>query len=172
MSIMKDETKAAPVPRDYRTINGWGVDLDPALRPNYPKELPSDVTTIRGPVGARQTPPHRIHKSVEHPDLTPVFGTSCPPHGLSGMIRDFAFKYSEGKNAHWMILLLADRVDVVESMVGDALRGRPDHFIAEKGWKANFKYDDARKKRTKEILAGAAIGLVAAVILASLRGND
>ena len=30
----------------------------------------------------------KIHKSIEHGKLTPVFGTSCPPKGLSGLIRE------------------------------------------------------------------------------------
>jgi hypothetical protein len=42
----------------------------------------------------QQVPKIKIHKSTEHGQLTPVFGTSCPPHGLSGMIRDFGYKFS------------------------------------------------------------------------------
>src|SRR5215210_1454020 len=70
---------ARHVPDDYRKVNGWGADLDPANRPAIPRELPSDVTTPRGDVGERQVPTMKVHQSIEHPDLTPVFGTSCPP---------------------------------------------------------------------------------------------
>ncbi|MET8352074.1 MULTISPECIES: BBE domain-containing protein [unclassified Micromonospora] len=41
--------------------------------------------------------------------LTPVFGTSCPPKGLSGVIRRYSSRrYSEGRAAHWLLLLAAD----------------------------------------------------------------
>src|SRR3954468_17267519 len=36
------------VPANYRDVNGWGVDLN--NRPMFPRELPSDVTTVRGEV--------------------------------------------------------------------------------------------------------------------------
>jgi len=137
----------ANVPEDYRTINGWGVDLDPANRPMVPRELPSDVTTVRGNVGARQVPKDKVHLSVEHPDLTPVFGNSCPPHGLSGMLRDYAFQFGEASNRHWMTLILADRVDMVEHLIADALRGKPDNYVAEKGWPAYLKYNPGRSRR-------------------------
>jgi hypothetical protein len=48
-------------------------------------------------------------------DVTPVFGTSVPPRGLSGVIRRAGYKYPEHHAARWMILILGDRVDVWES---------------------------------------------------------
>lgn len=132
------------VPADYRSIKGWGVDLDPKDRPMYPMELPSDVTDVRGEVNAWQVPSMDVYVSIEHPNRTPVFGETCPPRGLSGVLRNYAYRYGEGTNRHWMTLILADRIDVLENLVGDTLRGRPDHYIEEKGWKANFKYDDER----------------------------
>ena len=151
----------AHVPSDFRKVLGWGVDLDPANRPSYPKEYPSDVTSARGDVKHWQTPPHKIHKSNEHPNLTPVFGTACPPKGLSGALRDYAYQFGEGTNRHWMTLVLSDRVDMVESMLTDALRGRPDNYFREKGWAANFKYAD-RAQRQRYIGYGAAVlGVVA-----------
>jgi hypothetical protein len=162
----------ANVPEDYRSINGWGADLDPANRPMVPRELPSDVTTVRGNVGARQVPHAKVHLSVEHPDLTPVFGNSCPPHGLSGMLRDYAFQFGEASNRHWMTLILADRVDMVEHLIGDALRGKPDNYIAEKGWAANFKYDPGLKRRWLT-LGALALGAVAVgVAVNQWRGRD
>jgi hypothetical protein len=107
------------VPKDVRKINGWGADLDPADRPSVPHELPSNVMTARGEVKHRQTPRTKIYISNEMPDLTPVFGETVPPHGLSGMLRDFAFQYGEGTSRHWMTLMLADRIDRVESAFPD-----------------------------------------------------
>jgi hypothetical protein len=73
-------------------------------------------------------------RSVEHKFLTPVFGTSCPPRGVSGAIRKFAYKkYSEGRAAHWLLLMAADRVDAGENHLRSFLTPRPDNPITETG---------------------------------------
>ena len=147
------------VPGDYRQVKGWGVDLHE--RPMFPMELPSDVSTARGEVRHWQVPQQKIHNSIEHPNLTPVFGTSCPPKGLSGRIRDYAYQYSEGTNRHWMTLVFADRVDVVESLIGGLLRGKPDNIPAEKAWGTRLREVDPAR-RVRFIAAGAAVvGVVA-----------
>ncbi|HEX2120860.1 MAG TPA: hypothetical protein VHL59_04390 [Thermoanaerobaculia bacterium] len=125
MSIHVEELPKRP----NRPVQGWGADLDPADRPAVPKERPSDVKSPRGRVGHRQVPNVKIHRSIEHPDLTPVFGTTCPPKGLSGKLRDFAYQYSEGRQLHWLTLMLADRVDVVEGMLEDLGRGRAPYVV-------------------------------------------
>ena len=76
--------------------------------------------------------------SIEHKFLTPVFGTSTPPKDLSGKIRRFAYKYSEARAAHWLLLLAADRVNSAESQVVSLLKGHPDNPFAETGIKAEF----------------------------------
>jgi hypothetical protein len=47
----------------------------------------------------------------------PVFGTAQPPRGLSGALRRRAYAIPEHRARHWALLLLADRVDVVETWV-------------------------------------------------------
>jgi hypothetical protein len=153
------------VPANYRDVRGWGADLDPANRPMFPKELPSDVTTARGEVKDWQTSSMKVHMSVEHPNLTPVFGTSCPPKGLSGLLRDYAYQFGEGSNRHWMTLVLADRVDMIECMVADPFRGRGDNYIAEKGWSANWKYASGAQRRRYASIAAAAVGGIAVAML-------
>jgi hypothetical protein len=161
------------VPTDFRSINGWGADLDPANRPSYPKELPSTVQTARGDVRDWQTPRTKVHVSNEHPNLTPVFGASVPSRGLSGKLRDYAYEYGEATNRHWMTLVLADRVDMVESMLGGLFRGRPDNYIAEKGWPAYLKYSPNRT-RTLVTAGAVAVGAVALGVLVTraLRDGD
>ena len=78
--------------------------------------------------GAQPIVGGNVFMSVEQPNLTPVFGTSCPPKGLSGLLREYAYQFGEGANRHWMTLVLADRVDMIESMVMDAFRGRGEEF--------------------------------------------
>ena len=69
-----------------------------------------------------------------------VFGTVQPLRGLSGAIRRYAYEnYSEARAAHWLLLMLGDRVDVLESRVTAALGGRPDNVFAETGVRAEFR---------------------------------
>ncbi len=79
-------------------IRGWGSDLDPARRPGVPRDKAPEtgVETLSPPI-EQQVPKIRVHKSTEHARLTPVFGTSCPPFGLSGRIRDLGYTFSEGR---------------------------------------------------------------------------
>jgi hypothetical protein len=163
------------VPADFRTINGWGADLDPANRPSFPKELPSTVTTVRGEVREWQQPTHRIHVSNEHPDLTPAFGDSCPPKGLSGLLRDYAYEYGEGANRRWLTLMLADRIDIIEHLITDAFRGRPDNWVREKGWTTRFFTKSDNRLQRKHILTGLAVaGAVAAgfMLTRAMRNGD
>jgi hypothetical protein len=53
--------------------------------------------------------------------LTPVYGTANPPHGLAGVMRRWAYAYPENLARHWMVLMLADRVDVMEDRLGGVL---------------------------------------------------
>ena len=165
-------------PQDYRQVNGWGADLDPANRPSFPKELPSDVKTVRGEVTSWQTPRTRIHVSNEHPNLTPVFGESVPAKGLSGLLRDYAFEYGEATNRHWMTLLLADRVLVLESLVGGLFTGKPDNYIREKGWSAKLKYHSSntlqkQKQQTLMWVGGTILGaVVVGVVLNRVLAED
>lgn len=164
-SVPAPSHDATRVPQDVRQINGWGADLDPAKRPMVPMELPSDTTSLRGDVGARQEPRHRVFVSNEHPDLTPVFGESCPPKGLSGMIRSYAYEYGEGTNRHWMMLMLADRVDVLEHL----FTGSIGRLSGDEGRQPEAGESAALRKNMMAAGAIAAAGLGAVLLVRSLR---
>ena len=85
-----------------------------------------------------------LPKSVERPQVSAVVGESAPPVGLSGVIRRFAFKYSESHYGHWLPLLLTDRVNVVEGVVDDLLHGHVPNVFAEKGYKTEWKHYKTR----------------------------
>lgn len=130
------------------TIPGWGADLDPADRPSVPRERFDLAST-----GAHWEYPDRQpekwprERSVEHTQLPPVFGTTCPPKGLSGAIRKLAYaRYSEGQAAHWLLLLAGDRVDVVESAARSMLTLHPDNPITETGVLAEVKRHGVRSR--------------------------
>jgi hypothetical protein len=129
------------------TIHGWGVDLDPKDRPAVPKErFNPEGTGAHWDFPERQPERWPRERTPEHKFLTPVFGTACPPKGLSGMIRRYAYRYSEGRLSHWLLLVGADRVDVLESRVTSLLRGRPDNPITEAGLQSEWKRHGLRSR--------------------------
>src|ERR1700709_60202 len=119
-------------------IPGWGVDLDPKDRPAVPREqFMRDLTGAHWEFPDRQTERWPRERSIEHKFLTPVFGTSCPPRGLSGVVRRYAYRrFSEGRAAHWLLLIAADRIDVRESRVRALLHLHPDLALTETGVRA------------------------------------
>ena len=119
-------------------IPGWGADLDPADRPSVPRErFDPTFSGAHWEYPEQQPEKWPRERSVEHTQLPPVFGTTCPPKGLSGAIRKGAYaKYSEGQAAHWLLLIAADRVDTVEHALRSFLTLRPDNPITQTGVRA------------------------------------
>lgn len=127
----------------YAHINGWGIDADPKNDPTYPMRH-READEHEGYTWERpeqQPVTMEVLRSIERPNMSAVFGTSVPPSGLSGQIRRFAFKYSENEYRHWLPLLLADRVNVVEGIIDDFRQGHVPNIFAEKGLKAEWKHD-------------------------------
>ena len=156
---------------DPSQIKGQGVDADPKNDPTYPMKNRTDGEHAGY---SRERPPQQpitveVLHSNERPDLTSVFGTSTPPSGLSGVLRRLAFRYSESSYGHWLPLMLADRVGVVEGVLGDLKRGQVPNVFAERGWKAEWKHN--RTSLVRRILVGVAL-VSAAVAYFSSRKAD
>jgi hypothetical protein len=139
-------TREKPSPVESRDqlrarIPGWGADLDPKDRPSVPKLRSDHGTGAHWDFPERQLEHRPRERSVEHAFLTPVFGTTCPARGVSGLMRKAAYRrYSEGRAAHWLLLLAADRVDAWESHVRSFLSLRPDNPITETGVLSEFSH--------------------------------
>ncbi|MBI4899073.1 MAG: hypothetical protein HY829_01195 [Actinobacteria bacterium] len=120
---------APPVPSSDElraTIPGWGVDLDPKDRPAYPQETRL-VTGAHWDLPPSQGEDRPRERSIEHERLPPVFGTTVPLRGVSGVIRRYAYaRFSEARAAHWLLLLAGDRVDAFENHVMALASRRPD----------------------------------------------
>ena len=129
-------------------IPGWGADLDPKDRPSVPREqFDPGATGAHWEFPDRQEEKWPREKSIEHELLPPVFGTSCPPKGLSGVMRKYAYKrFSEARAAHWLILMGADRIDALESHVGSLLSGEPDNVVKETGIASEFSHHGLRSR--------------------------
>ena len=120
MSTGNMETDMETSDRPYAHIPGWGSDLPRENRPAVPMER----TPPRLDVPWSDPPPQQpmtveVLKSVERPDHSRTFGTRLPPKGLSGAIRRAAFRRSENDIRHWLMLMAADRVNVVEGLAED-----------------------------------------------------
>jgi hypothetical protein len=158
--------------RDPSQIRGWGVDANPNNDPAYPMKHRNNgehagYSWERPPQQPIQT---EILHSNERANVTAVFGTSTPPAGLSGMIRRFAFKYSESSYGHWLPLMLADRVGVVEGVLDDLTRGQVPNLFKELGGKAQWKHN--RKGLMTGVVVGAICTCAALAYLGRERGNS
>ena len=149
-----------PMLVDTAAIPGWGVDADPENDPTYPYR---DRSRDDGPGMTWERPPQQqpdveILRSIEHNRLPAVFGTSTPPRALSGVVRRLAFRWSESNWMHWLLLMGADRIDVVEGLVEDLGRGKIPNIPAEMGaraeWKHNKKGFVTKAAVTGAVLAG------------------
>lgn len=140
-------------------IQGWGADLEHKNRPAYPKErTPPRLEGIHWDQPEPQPDKVEVLHSNERPGMTPVYGTTVPPSGLSGMIRRSAFNYSENDVRHWLMLLFADRINMVEGLGEDLMKGHIPNIFAEMGWKSEWKYN-RKGAITKIAVASAAVGL-------------
>ena len=164
---MKFENKRGT---DHSHIKGWGIDADPKNDPTYPMKNRTNEEH-KGYTWDRPTQqPINIEvlHSIERPNVTAVFGTSVPPSGLSGMIRRLAFKKSENDYGHWLPLILADRVNVVEGIIDDFIKGKVPNIFVEKGYKAQWEHDKTGLLAKMAVVAAVATG---AVLLLSRSGK-
>jgi hypothetical protein len=129
-------------------IPGWGADLDPKDRPSVPElQFQEDLTGARWEFPERQPEKWPRERSIEHKFLTPVFGTACPPRGLSGAIRKLSYRrYSEGRAAHWLLLMLADRVDAWENHLRSFATLHPDNPFTETGVRSEFTHHGLKSR--------------------------
>ncbi|HYF22621.1 MAG TPA: hypothetical protein VD929_04400 [Caulobacteraceae bacterium] len=150
---------------DPSRIPGWGIDADPRNDPTYPmrdrsRDDSPGMNWSRPPL---QEPDVEVLRSIEHNRLPAVMGMSTPPRGLSGAIRRMAFRYSESQWAHWLMLMGADRVNVVEGLFQDLRRGKIPNIFAEMGLGTELKHN--RKNFLTRLVMGFATAFVLAFLL-------
>jgi hypothetical protein len=79
-------------------IRDWGVDKSDTQRPGVPMERPALARKAPSGIAVRSS--------------------ALPPRGVSGLIRRAAYRYPEHKPRRWLLLMFADRVDVLEHGYG------------------------------------------------------
>jgi hypothetical protein len=145
---------------------GWAFDADPKNDPTYPmkKTTGDDHRRLDYTRPIPQPVTTEVLRSNERTGMTSVFGTSAPPSGLSGAIRRIAFRYSEGSWGHWLPLMLADRINVIEGLAQDLREGIVPNIFKERGWSAEWKYNRPALIR-KAIIRVALVSAVTAYFI-------
>ena len=156
---------SAGAPIDPSTVTGWAVDANPENDPTYPyRDRSRDPGLTKDwDRPAIQQSDIEILQSIEHIRQPAVFGTSTPPSGISGMIRRVAFRYSESNWLHWLMLMGADRINVVEGIGQDLARAKVPNIPAEMGVKAEWQHN--KKGLATKVAVTAGIAVVAYALL-------
>jgi len=84
-------------------------------------------------------------------------------------MRRLAFRWSESNWAHWMILMGADRVNMIEGLVEDVARGKVPNIAKEMGVPAEWKHNKtglAKKVGVAAVIGAGIYGLM------QLRGRN
>jgi hypothetical protein len=154
---------------DPTTVVGWGVDADPKNDPTYPyRDRSKDDHSGEWLRPVQQDVNVEILQSIEHKQRPAVVGTPVPPSGFSGALRRLAFTKSESNLLHWVLLLGADRINVVEGVAQDLRRARVPNIPGEMGAGADWKYN----KSGLALKALVAAGLIAVVGVAVARARS
>jgi hypothetical protein len=171
MTMIEERTRiaSARTPIDPAAVPGWAIDADPENDPTYPYR---DRSRDEGLTKDWQRPPLQgsdveILQSIEHVRRPAVFGTSTPPHGLSGMIRRLAFRWSESNWLHWLMLMGADRVNVVEGIAEDLARAKIPNIPAEMGVKAEWRHN--KRGLATKVAVTAGVAAIAFVLISRKR---
>ena len=148
-AYVRDKRTPPPSREELRArIPGWGADLDPADRPSSPKlQYPAD-SGAHWDFPDRQPGGEGRERSIEHAFVTPVFGTAQPLHGVSGAVRRLAYaRFSEGRLAHWVLLIAGDRVDAWGAHLRSLAALHPDNPVTETGVRTELSHDGVGSRK-------------------------
>ena len=90
------------------------ADANPLDRPGVPQEIEPERAEANWLVPEQQTSePEPMIGQGRH--LTPVYSTANQARGLRGIVRRIAYRVPDYRPRRWALLVLADRIDVLES---------------------------------------------------------
>ncbi len=167
---MENEQNIEEMRKKFSHIKGWGIDADPENEPNYPYKIYTgdDHKRLNWERPPQQEETVELLQSTEHLRTPAVFGTVAPPSGLSGALRRQAFKYSENMLRHWLMLIFADRVDVVEGLLSDVATGKIPRVKKERGFDALTEHNKKlllKRAAFRGAIYGAAIAFIATALM-------
>jgi hypothetical protein len=146
---------------DTSGITAWGVDANPQNDPTYSyRDRSADDHSGTWLRPSLQKPEVELLMSVEHKQLPAVFGTSSPPRWVSGALRRLAFRWSESNWMHWLLLIGADRINMVEGVVADLARLKIPNIGKEIGLPAAWRYNKRGVVRSVAIAVLVIVGII------------
>lgn len=99
------------------------VDHDLRNRPGVPMERePQPFPGTRWPITPQKSRVRPLKHGRPNKNTQPVYGTVQPLRGFSGVLRRLAYRAPDHEVRHWLLLLIADRVNVAEVRAGRLLR--------------------------------------------------
>ena len=133
------------------------MDIDTDNEPTYPMKNYTGNNHKRSDYERlpQQKVDVEVLKSNKRHEYSAVFENTVPPSGLSGIIRQYAFKHSEDRYTHWIPLILADRVNAWEGIIEDLAKGIIPNVFAEREIKSELEYNP--KALAKKILITASL---------------
>lgn len=108
-------------PGDRDRPSWMAVDAEPGTRPGIPRAgRPAPHPGAHGerPPQQRSGTPAQGEGVVLR--TTPVYGTGQPTRGLSGVLRRAAYRLPEHRTGRWLVLLAADRLEVLGRRAAEA----------------------------------------------------
>jgi hypothetical protein len=98
-------------------------------RPGVPRQRNAEpMGNAHWERAARQSGGDRVLRDAQRTEPTATFGTEHPPRGLSGVLRRSAYQVPDYRARRWLMLIIADRIDTIESRVSAAAK-RPSSWI-------------------------------------------
>jgi hypothetical protein len=155
----------SPALVDTSAIPGWGVDADPRNDPTYPMrdQAGDHGLTRHWNRPSIQEPQVEILQSIEHIRRPAVIGTSTPPSGVSGLLRRAAFRWSESHWLHWLMLMGADRINVIEGVIDDLAHARIPNVPREMGIRSELQFN--KRNLVSKVAVGGALSAAALVLI-------
>jgi ferritin-like metal-binding protein YciE len=105
--------------------DGHGYDASRERRPGVPMETepqPDPDASWRRPALQRVREEHLTRDGLD--ELTPTFGNARTPRLASGAMRRAAYRLPEHEAKRWLLLMAADRVDVMEHRIPELFSRR------------------------------------------------
>ncbi len=166
----EQNNKTEKLRQKFAHIKGWAIDADPENEPTYPMKnwTGDDHKRLNWDRPPLQEKTVELLQSTEHLRTPAAFSTKYPPSGLSGVMRRYAFTFSENMLRHWLMLIMADRVDAIEGLLSDLKKGKLPNISKERGFDALWEHNKQlmiRRTAFRVACYGAAIGLVAALLM-------
>ncbi len=122
------------------------IDAPAQRRPGVPAEREPEPVANAHWVEPDKQPRHAgVVMDASRSEPTATFGTGQRPRGVSGLLRRAAYRVPDYQPQRWLLLMVADRVDSMESSFG-RLAAHPATWAAAAGVAGLWAATRARRR--------------------------